>query len=68
MKTTLNGKGANCLPLVLVDGEKAAEGMYPNREELARLTAVAYEPSPAFEHKPDAVLVTIGGPAKLGSR
>jgi hypothetical protein len=39
VKAALNSN-VKCLPLVLVDGEKASEGEYPSREELARLTAV----------------------------
>lgn len=67
-KATLNSKGPNCLPLVLVDGKKASEGVYPDREELARFTGVAYEPGPAFKPKINTAVVTIGGSAKIGSR
>ena len=68
VKAALNSKGARCLPMVLVDGEKAAEGAYPNREELARLTAVAYEPGPTFKPKPNTDVVIINGPANPESR
>jgi Arsenical resistance operon protein ArsD len=68
VKAALNSEGAKCLPLVLVDGEKAAEGAYPSREELARLTSVAYESGATFKPKANAVVVTIGGPAKPESR
>ncbi len=33
--------GNGCLPLLLVDGQVAVHGRYPDREELARLTRLA---------------------------
>lgn len=37
----LQRSGAECLPLVLVDGEIALAGRYPTRKELARLAGVS---------------------------
>ena len=37
---TLNERGVQSLPLILVDGEVASMGGYPEREELAALAGV----------------------------
>ncbi|WP_165235832.1 arsenite efflux transporter metallochaperone ArsD [Aquisphaera insulae] len=37
----LREHGNDCLPLVLVDGEVASRGAYPDRAELARLSGLA---------------------------
>jgi hypothetical protein len=37
---TLQRDGDACLPLVLVNGEIAAQGAYPRRDELARLAGL----------------------------
>jgi hypothetical protein len=37
VQQTLQRDGDACLPLVLVNGEVAAQGAYPRRQELARL-------------------------------
>jgi hypothetical protein len=41
VKAFLERSGADALPLVLVDGEVALAGRYPNRDELARWAAIA---------------------------
>ena len=40
VKSALQERGNNCLPLILVDGSIVSERRYPTREELARLTGV----------------------------
>src|SRR5664279_3531468 len=45
----LERSGAEALPLILVDGEVALAGRYPNRAELARWASIA---QPAAESKP----------------
>lgn len=41
VKGFLERSGAEALPLILVDGEVALAGRYPNRTELARWAAIA---------------------------
>jgi len=41
VKSFLERSGAEALPLVLVDGEVALAGRYPDRKELARWAALA---------------------------
>ena len=41
VKAFLERSGAEALPLILVDGEVALAGRYPNRTELARWTGIA---------------------------
>ncbi|MFI3195489.1 MAG: arsenite efflux transporter metallochaperone ArsD [Methylococcaceae bacterium] len=41
VKAFLERSGADALPLILVDGEVALAGRYPNRTELARWTDIA---------------------------
>ncbi len=43
VKAFLERSGAEALPLILVDGEVALAGRYPNRNELARWTGAAVE-------------------------
>ncbi len=43
VKAFLESSGAEALPLILVDGEVALAGRYPNRGELARWTGAAVE-------------------------
>ena len=43
VKAFLERSGAEALPLILVDGEVALAGRYPNRGELARWTGAAVE-------------------------
>lgn len=68
VKSTLNAKGTQCLPLILVNGAIVAEGYYPTRTDLARFTGVPYEEGPTIlrvKEKPS--LVTIGsGSQKKG--
>ncbi|MBT9097405.1 arsenite efflux transporter metallochaperone ArsD [Methylovulum psychrotolerans] len=40
VKAFLERSGADALPLILVDGEVALAGRYPNRAELARWVAI----------------------------
>jgi hypothetical protein len=40
VQQTLQQEGDGCLPLVLVNGEIAARGSYPRRDELARLAGL----------------------------
>ncbi len=39
----VNERGADCLPLLLVDGEVVGMGGYPEREELAALVGLEVE-------------------------
>jgi len=64
VKSTLNVKGAKCLPLILVDGAVVSEGSYPNRKELAHFTGLAYEEAPPSVPS----LVTIGSGRAKGGR
>ncbi|MCQ8118634.1 arsenite efflux transporter metallochaperone ArsD [Methylomonas rosea] len=41
VKAFLERSGAEALPLILVDGEVALAGRYPNRTELARWAAIS---------------------------
>ncbi len=41
VKAFLERSGADALPLILLDGEVALAGRYPNRTELARWTGIA---------------------------
>ena len=43
VKAFLERSGAEALPLILVDGEVALAGRYPNRNELARWTGATVE-------------------------
>ena len=69
VKTALNTKGTNCLPLVFLDGEIVSEGTYPTREQLASFAGVVFEPRPAIppakEHQP---FVNIAATNKHGGR
>ncbi len=49
VKRFLERSGAEALPLILVDGEVALAGRYPNRAELARWAGIAL---PAAESTP----------------
>jgi hypothetical protein len=46
VQQTLQRDGDACLPLVLVNGEIAAHGAYPRRQELAQLAGVMATASP----------------------
>ncbi len=61
VKNALETEGNDCLPLILVNGQIASKGVYPTREDLARLSAVAGEAA-ALSIYSDAVaeLVAIG--------
>jgi hypothetical protein len=43
VKETLAQAGAECLPLLLVDGRIASQGAYPSREELIALAGIAVQ-------------------------
>ena len=61
VKATLNSRGTECLPMILVDGKIVSEGSYPTREQLAGFTGVDYEPGPIFEERPaDLVGIALG--------
>jgi hypothetical protein len=47
VKGFLERSGAEALPLILVDGEVALAGRYPNRAELSRWSGVAEAPAEA---------------------
>ena len=49
VKSFLERSGAEALPLILVDGEVALAGRYPNRAELARWIGIAQA-----EEKPES--------------
>ena len=67
VKAALNSSGTACLPLLLLDGDIVAEGAYPTREELARITRLALEPEPVIrQEKAPQAFVTIEGPSKSG--
>jgi len=53
VKRFLERSGAEALPLILVDGEIALAGRYPNRAELARWAAISPAPAVA-DAKPDS--------------
>jgi len=44
VKAFLERSGAEALPLILVDGEVALAGRYPNRDELARWATIQQVP------------------------
>ncbi|MGZ5029140.1 MAG: arsenite efflux transporter metallochaperone ArsD [Methylobacter sp.] len=50
VKSFLERSGAEALPLILVDGEVALAGRYPNRAELARWAGIS---KPVIEIKPE---------------
>ncbi len=50
VKAFLQQSGEAALPLILVDGEVALTGRYPDRQELARWAGL----EPAAAHEPDA--------------
>lgn len=52
VKGFLERSGQDALPLVLVDGEVALAGRYPNRNELARWAGLAA--APAADQGPEA--------------
>lgn len=45
VKSFLERSGAEALPLILVDGEVALAGRYPNRAELARWAGIVTTPT-----------------------
>jgi hypothetical protein len=46
VKAFLERSGQEALPLILIDGEVALAGRYPNRAELARYAGIATENAP----------------------
>ena len=58
VRQTLQREGDACLPLVLVNGEVAAQGAYPRRQELARLAGLM---ATASSTKPKIRLSSAGG-------
>ena len=67
VKTTLNGQGTKCLPLILADGVIVSKATYPSRKVLAGFVGVEYEPVVTEEEVPSS-LVSIGGPSKIRER
>ena len=62
VKSFLERSGAEALPLVLVDGEVALAGRYPNRAELTRWAGLAAAaPTPAFAEVAPAGSCCAGG-------
>jgi hypothetical protein len=49
VKRTLREHGNKCLPLILRDGVIAAQGGYPTRAELAKLTGIELDPAEPSE-------------------
>jgi hypothetical protein len=69
VKSTLNAKGTECLPLILVDGSIVVEGSYPTRRDLARFARVPYEEAPTILRvKEQSSLVTLGGAQRKDGR
>jgi len=69
VKTVLNSRGTNCLPLLLVEGKIVSEGTCPTCEQLAELTCVEFEPGPVItQTKAQQPFVTIGTPGKSGTK
>ena len=61
VKNALEKEGNQCLPLVLVDGQVASKGLYPVRDELARLSGMGTRaPAPSIYTDAVAELVAIG--------
>lgn len=61
VKRALETEGNQCLPLILVNGQIASKGVYPLREELARVSGVvARVPGPSIYTDAVAELVAIG--------
>lgn len=52
VKSFLERSGAEALPLILVDGEVALAGRYPNRAELARWAGIAQADAASETAKP----------------
>jgi hypothetical protein len=56
VKQVLAEIGAECLPLILVDGHVVSQGVYPSREELTAFTGIAAQKpvgrarTPFFDH------------------
>ena len=69
VKIALNSRGTKCLPLLLLDGEIVAEGVYPPREQLASLAHLEFEPGPVITHvREQQPFVTIGRAGEPGAR
>ncbi len=41
VKAALTNEGNNCLPLILVNGQIASKGLYPDRQRLAQMMGIA---------------------------
>jgi hypothetical protein len=60
VKRFLERSGAEALPLIIVDGEIALAGRYPNRAELARWAAIS--PAPVVgDAKPESAACCCNG-------
>jgi AhpD family alkylhydroperoxidase len=61
VKNALEKEGNQCLPLLLVNGEVASKGVYPTRDDLARLSGIgAQAQAPSIYTDAVAELVAIG--------
>ncbi len=69
VKSALNTHGTKCLPLLLLDGEIVAEGIYLLREQLATLAHVEFEPGPVITQvEQQQPFIMIGDAGKSGPR
>lgn len=66
VKSTLNAKGTECLPLILVNGTIVAEGYYPTRKGLGDFTGIQYEETSVIRVKEQSFLVTLGSGKEKG--
>lgn len=64
-KNALSKDGEKCLPLILVDGDIVAQGVYPSREELAALASLPSNAGNSLYSRAIEELVAIG--AAIGS-
>ena len=62
VRAALEAQGNDCLPLVLVNGQIVSRGVYPTRDELARMVGLANETAalPSLYTEAVAELVAIG--------
>jgi hypothetical protein len=65
VKQTLTQGGAECLPLILVDGHVVSQGTYPSREELMAFTGIAAQPPASGTQTPFFGQLTVRGRRSL---
>jgi AhpD family alkylhydroperoxidase len=66
VKNALRKDGDKCLPLILVDGDLVAQGIYPSREELAVLVGLPSGPGSSLYSSAVEELVAIGAAIGAG--